>query len=137
MILFFKKYHKWLGVIVAIFLLLFAFSGIVLNHRNLLSPVDVDRSFLPDEYQIVNWNNAAVKGTEKITADSILIYGNIGIWLTDSSFANYKDFNSGIPQGIDNRKVCKVLLGKNGDLWAGTLFGLFRYDYKQQQWENI
>ena len=137
MVLFLKKYHKWLGVIVTLLLLLFAFSGIVLNHRNLLSPVDVDRSFLPDEYQIVNWNNAAVKGTEKITADSILIYGNIGIWLTDSSFANYKDFNSGIPKGIDNRKVCKVLLGKKGDLWAGTLFGLFRYDFKQQQWENI
>lgn len=137
MVLLFKKYHKWIGVVVALLLLLFAISGIILNHRNLLSPVDVDRSFLPDEYQIVNWNNAAVKGTEKITHDSILIYGNIGIWLTDSSFANYKDFNSGIPEGIDNRKVCKVLLGEKGDLWAGTLFGLFKYNFEQQQWENI
>jgi hypothetical protein len=137
MILFFKKYHKWLGIIVTLFILMFAFSGIVLNHRELLSSVDVSRSVLPDEYDIVNWNNAAVKGTERLSPDSILIYGNIGIWLTDSTFNGYKDFNRGIPEGIDNRKVCRVLPSEKLGLWAGTLFGLFRYDYKQKAWENI
>ncbi len=137
MLLFFKKYHKWLGVIVTLFILLFAFSGIVLNHRELLSPVDVSRSILPDEYDIVNWNNAAVKGTEKISSDTVLIYGNIGIWQTDSSFSEFKDFNGGIPKGIDNRKVCKVLLTKNNGLWAGTMFGLFRYNSQQQLWQRI
>ena len=137
MILFFKKYHKWLGIIVTLFILLFAFSGIVLNHRELLSSVDVSRSVLPDEYDIENWNNAAVKGTEKISPDSLLIYGNIGIWLTDSNFTNYTDFNQGIPKGIDNRKVCKVLLSQSQGLWAGSLFGLFRYDFKSNHWNRI
>ena len=137
MILFFKKYHKWLGIIVTLFILLFAFSGIVLNHRELLSSVDVSRSVLPDEYEIVNWNNAAVKGTERLSPDSILIYGNIGIWLTDSNFTDYQNFNAGIPEGIDNRKVCKVLLTEKQGLWTGTLFGLYHYDFHQKKWNNV
>ncbi len=137
MILFFKKYHKWLGIIVTLFILLFAFSGIILNHRELLSSVDVSRSILPGEYDIVNWNNAAVKGTEKVSPDSILIYGNIGIWLTDSTFTRYTDFNVGIPKGIDNRKVCKVILTRWQGLWAGSLFGLFHYDFGTGQWKNV
>jgi hypothetical protein len=134
MIDFFKKYHKWLGIIISLVLLLFAFSGIILNHRDLLSSYDLSRKYLPDEYKIRNWNNAAVKATEKISEDSILIYGNIGIWLTDSTYKNFKDFNKGIPIGIDNRKVCKILKTTNGELWAGTLFNLFRYDFNSSIW---
>ena len=137
MINFFKKYHKWIAVIITVFILLFAISGIILNHRKLLSSIDVSRSLMPDEYHVNNWNNAAVKGTIKLSPDSILIYGNIGIWLTDSNFTKYKDFNLGIPKGIDNRKTCKLILRKNGELWAGTLFGLYRYDRKEQKWQRI
>jgi hypothetical protein len=134
---FFKKYHKWIAIVITVFMLLFAFSGIILNHRDLLSSVDVSRSWMPDEYEIVNWNNAAVKGTQKFSPDSILIYGNIGIWLTDSNFKDFKDFDRGIPEGIDNRKVCKVELRRNGELWAGTLFGLYRYDFDKGLWQRV
>ncbi len=137
MINFFKKYHKWVAIVITLFMLLFAISGIILNHRDLLAPVDVSRSLMPDEYQVKNWNNAAVKGTLKISPDSILIYGNIGVWLTDSSFSRFKDFNQGIPEGIDNRKTCKLVLRKNGELWAGTLFGLFRYDFNASLWNKV
>jgi len=137
MINFLKKYHKWVAVVITLFILLFSVSGIILNHRDLLSSVDVSRKMMPSEYEVVNWNNAAVKGTCKLSSDSILIYGNIGIWLTDSAFSSFVDFNQGIPQGIDNRKVCKVEKRLNGELWAGTLFGLYRYDFVKKAWEKI
>jgi len=101
---FLKKYHKWLGLILTVFILFASVSGIILNHRKALSGIDVRRTLLPKEYHYHNWNNAAVKGTEKINNDSVLIYGNIGIWLTDSSFSKFSDFNKGFPKGIDNRK---------------------------------
>lgn len=136
MINFFKKYHKWLGIIFSLFILFFALSGIVLNHRKLFSAVDINRNILPDDYSYHHWNNAAVKGSEKISNDSIFIYGNIGIWLTDSSFSYFTDFNSGFPDGIDNRKIEKLYYGKDHQLYAGTLFGLFKYKRVQHTWEK-
>lgn len=32
---FWKKYHKWVGLFFSFFILMFCFSGIVLNHRTL------------------------------------------------------------------------------------------------------
>lgn len=124
---FLRKYHKWAGIILAFFLLIFSVSGIILNHRELLSSMDVSRSLLPANYNYKHWNNAAVRSSEKISADSILVYGNIGIWLTDSTASAFSDFNSGFPKGIDNRKIFKVFKSSTSELLAGTQFGLYRF----------
>ena len=134
MVKFFKKYHKWLGIVLTIFILLFSVSGIILNHRGFFSVIDVNRNYLPEVYQYKNWNNAAVKGTVKINNDSIIIYGNIGVWLTNSTFTNFADFNTGLPDGIDNRKMCSMYRAKDGNLFAGTFFGLYKFDFKNSTW---
>ena len=137
MIKFFKKYHKWLGVVVTLFLLIFSISGIVLNHRELLSGFDVSRNYLPKQYQYSDWNNAAVKGTVELNNDSILIYGNIGIWLTDTTFEHFSSFNDGFPDGIDNKKICKIFINSKGKLFAGSYFGLYKYDFSISEWKKI
>lgn len=137
MIKFFKKYHKWLGVLVTLVLVFFSISGIILNHREAFSSFDVNRNYLPKEFEYKNWNNAAVKSTEKINNDSILIYGNIGIWLTDSTFKNFKDFNNGFPKGIDNKKICKVFFTSDKNLFAGTFLGLYKYNFKTYKWLKV
>lgn len=137
MIKFFKKYHKWLGLILTVLILLFSVSGIILNHRGLFSRISIDRKYLPQDYHYTNWNNAAVKGTEKINNDSVLIYGNIGVWLTDSSFSRFSDFNAGFPKGIDNKKISKVFKTSQGSIFAGTFFGLFQYDYNNKLWQKV
>jgi len=137
MVKFFKKYHKWIGIVLTIFILLFSISGIILNHRSLFSWIDVSRNFLPKEYHYNKWNNAAVRGAEKINIDSILFYGNIGLWLTDSSFTKFNDFNAGLPNGIDNRKISKVFKTSKGNLFAGTFFGLFQYHYNKNLWQKV
>lgn len=137
MIKFLRKYHKWLGVILTIFILFFAVSGIILNHRDLFSPIEVSRRYLPEEYRYYNWNNAAVKGTLQTSDNEILIYGNIGIWKTDTAFSGFSDFNRGFPKGIDNRKICKIFKDSNERLLAGTLFGLFVYDEQSNAWQKI
>jgi hypothetical protein len=133
---FFRKYHKWLGIVITLFILLFSVSGIILNHRGWFSGCNIGRGILPDQYQYVNWNNASVKGTLKISPDSILLYGNTGIWLTDSSHKEFTGFNTGFKKGIDNRKVNKLIV-TNNHLLAGTLFGLFEYDFLQKTWQPI
>jgi hypothetical protein len=137
MINFFRKYHKWLGAIFALIILSYVFSGIILNHREALSFIDVNRKLLPKEYRYQNWNNAAVKSTLKISPDSILVYGNIGIWLTDSSYTDFKNFSSGFPKGIDNRKVFQMFRTTGNMLLAGTFSGLYTFDYKVDKWISV
>jgi hypothetical protein len=128
-------WHKWVSIVLSLFVLLFAISGIVLNHRNWFSATDVNRNFLPKDYRYNNWNLAAVRGSVQKDNDEILIYGNIGVWKTDGALSQFSDFNSGFPKGIDNRKVSKIIRTDQGDLIAGTYFGL--YAYAMDRWEKI
>ncbi|PIF05338.1 MAG: iron-regulated protein [Draconibacterium sp.] len=137
MIKFLKKYHNRIGIIVSVFLLLFAISGIILNHRQMFSSYDVSREHLPGNYRFKNWNLAAVKKSDPIGKDSCLVYGNIGIWLTDKTFSHFSDFNQGLPEGIDNKKTAKIYKTKTGKLYAGTLFGLYFRNPEKQEWQKI
>ncbi len=134
---FLKKYHKWLSIVLAFFIILFSVSGIILNHRNAFSSIDVNRDYLPSNYSIINWNNAAVKSTLKINNDTIFIYGNMGVWKTDSSFNSFDDFNSGFPKGIDNKKISVLFYSSNKNIYAGTFFGLYKYNYKNSKFQRI
>lgn len=133
----FKKFHKWPGIIFAAFFIFWALSGIIMNHRETFSFAGVDRSMLPGEYHYNNWNLAAVKAAEKIGTDSNLVFGNIGVWLTDDSFGTFTDFNPGFPEGIDNRKISRVFNTTSGQIYAGTLFGLYRFEEKKSRWIKL
>ncbi len=81
-----KWIHRWFSLVLGLFLILWAVSGIVLNHRGLFSRVEVNRSLLSENYHYTNWNNASVRSGLPLGGDSLLIYGNIGIYLTDTIF---------------------------------------------------
>ncbi len=131
----FRKLHKWPGIIIAFFAILFAFSGIVMNHRQIFSSVDVSRNILPPNYRYNNWNLAAVRGSIPYMNDSVLIYGNIGIWKASSDLKSFNDFNQGFPKGIDNRKIYSVV--QKGDiLYAGTHFGLYSRNIHSGTWNR-
>jgi hypothetical protein len=132
-----KKYHKWPGLIMSFILIYFALSGILMNHRSLISGIDINRNVLPREYRYSNWNLAALKGNKIISNDSILIFGNIGVWLTDSTLANFTDFNAGFPKGIDNRKIFDVHFSSQKNLIAATLSGLYGYNYEINEWQKF
>ncbi|HAF29426.1 MAG TPA: peptidase [Bacteroidales bacterium] len=131
------KYHKWPGLIISFMLIYIATSGILMNHRSLISGIDLNRNFLPKEYNYKNWNLAALKGNQIISKDSILFYGNIGVWLTDSNMTDFTNFNEGFTKGIDNRKIFDIHLSANKNLYAATLFGLYNYNFKFNQWQKI
>ncbi len=137
MVKFFRKYHKWLGIIAACFLILFGISGIILNHRSLFSSLNVSRNILPSNYRFNNWNLGAIRGSEEIGRDSIVVYGSAGIWLTNTDFKIFSDFSNGIDGGVDDRKASRIYKMDNGRIFAGTLFGLFEYDKKANQWYGI
>ena len=130
----FRKLHKWPGIVIAFLAVLFALSGIVLNHRTVVSSMDVSRNLLPPGYQYKNWNLAAVRGGLPLDSTHFLFFGNIGIW--QKSGETIRDFNQGFPKGIDNRKIYSVVSFKNENLFAATHFGLYRRPVNGGQWEK-
>lgn len=107
-----------------------------MNHRQLFSPVDVSRNLLPHNYRYENWNLASVRGSEQVSSDSFLVYGNIGIWKSDLTLSNFLDFNQGFPKGIDNRKIYSVKKFKN-EIFAGTHMGLYKRTGNSGKWKKV
>ena len=132
-----KKWHKWVGLIFTFFLFMFATSGIFLNHRRAISSVDISRSILPSGYQYENWNNGAVKGSFKLSPDSILLYGGNGIWLTDSLHRSFTAYTAGIKSGTDNRIVNNILTTPGNRTFAVTTFGLYELNKSTDEWTAL
>lgn len=142
-----KKYHCWLGLVLSVFMLVFCVSGIILNHREVFSGCEVSRKWLPASYYIKNFNNGVVKGTvvKKSAAhslssencDSVLAYGCVGVFLTDSRLSTWQDFNAGLPESIDERNVRHVVKAKDGSLWCAALRDVYRYDENSHRWKKV
>ena len=142
-----KKYHRWFGLVLSVFMLVFCMSGIILNHREVFSGCEVSRKWLPASYHIKNFNNEVVKGTvvKKSAAhslssencDSVLAYGCAGVFLTDSRLSTWQDFNAGLPESIDERNVRHVVKAKDGSLWCAALRDVYRYDENSHRWKKV
>lgn len=79
---------------------------------------------------------SAVRGSESIGGDSLLVYGNIGVWLTEDQMNSFSDFNVGFPKGIDKRKI--YALKRYGDqLVAATHFGLYQTRMHDANWQRV
>lgn len=129
-----QKAHKWIGLVATIFIILFALSGIFLNHRKAIAKYDVSRSLLPSQYRYNNWNNAAIKGGFELSSDSILIFGGSGIWLTDSLFNIALPYTEGISEGADNKNTLNIVGTKSGDVFATTTFDVYKLDRIHNRW---
>lgn len=159
-----KKYHRWFGLVLSVFMLVFCVSGIILNHREAFSGCDVSRKWLPASYHVKNFNNGVVKGTvvknqktasdsteqslaveknpsvhanSSESPDSVLVYGCAGVFLTDSQLSTWQDFNAGLPESIDERNVRHVVKAKDGSLWCAALRDVYRYDENSHRWKKV
>ena len=132
-----KGWHKWLGLTVSFFALLFAVSGIFLNHRSFISNIDISRDYLPDYLKTENWNQNSIKTTLNIGGDSILMYGASGIWLTDQRHSFVERFEGGMKKGVDNRNTTKIVKTKDGNVFAVTTYDLYHLNEKTKIWHNI
>lgn len=126
-----KKYHRWFGLVLSVFMLVFCVSGIILNHRQLFADCDVSRSILPPAYHIQNFNNGIIKGSIKASDDSVLAYGYGGIWLTDSKMKSWKDFNKGLPKNVDGRNIRNMVQTKNGEIWCAATMDVYCFNGKE------
>ena len=119
------KHHKWFGLAVCFFMLMFSLSGIVLNHRTMVSGVNVSRRWLPSRYRFHDWNGGLMRGTVRFDSTRTLIYGAGGMWLANADGSVIEDFNGGLPAGADCRNIRRVLKSERGQWAAVSPFGLY------------
>lgn len=122
-----KKYHRWFGLVLSVFMLVFCVSGIILNHRQLFADCAVSRSLLPPAYHIRNFNNGIIKGSTPSPL-GILAYGYAGVWLTDSNMQNWEDFNQGLPEQVDERNIRHLVCTKDGRIWCAALRDVYYFE---------
>lgn len=132
-----KFTHKWLGLPLCFFLFMFALSGIFLNHRQVITSIDIPRSILPEEFQFKNWNKGAVKGAIKLSQNQTLLFGANGIWSTDSLHKEFKSYNNGLKGGADNRIIGNIVRTSTGDIFAISTYDLYQLDLKEKSWKNV
>ena len=125
-----KKHHKWFGLLFCFFILLFSLSGIILNHRTLVSQIDISRKYLPSLFEYKKWNNNFLRGTISLQKDTntVFIYGSAGIFKSDKQATFFKEFNKGFPQGVDNRNIQAMAETPSLELFAAAQFTLYQYN---------
>lgn len=128
-----RKHHKWSGIVSSLLVLIFCVSGIVLNHRNWVSNIEISRQWLPPGYSFQNWNGGLLRGTIPYK-DKVLIFGVNGIWITDSTAFHIDDFNAGLPKSADHRQV-KNIVACGNRYFAVTPEALYTLD--GEQWKNV
>lgn len=130
-----KKFHKWVGLVFTVFLLLFCFSGIILNHREAVSGINVSRNILPPSYRISDYNNGIIRGTLPLSDSTLIAYGATGAWLSDRDGKNIIDFNSGFPKGVDIRNIRSMVRTNDGNIWCAAQYDL--YKLQKGKWSKV
>lgn len=131
---FWRKQHKWSGICFSMFLIATCVSGILLNHRQLIDNIEIPRYLLPPFYKYENWNMGLMRGS-LAAGDSVLIYGNAGIWLSDRNAKTFQSLNKGLPESAAAREVRNLVRLPSGKIMALTTKAL--YIFKNGEWKAV
>lgn len=97
-----------LSIIYVVFVIVF-----LLNHRSLISGIDLPGARLPKEYHIVNWSGGSLVGSIPLDKDVTLIYGSYGVWGHSKKSGEYNDFSQGLPTSVDRRSIKEVVRARD------------------------
>ncbi len=121
---------------------MFSLSGIILNHRKFFADFEVSRAYLPDKYNYKAWNNGLLRASVTINNEdssrSVLLYGNSGIWLSDSTGQSFQGYNEGLPLGTDGRGIRAIVQSPSGKVFALSQFNLYEREAKLgSSWQKV
>lgn len=118
-----KLFHRWVGLILAPFMVLFALSGIILNHKDTFDKIPISRRLLPTHYRFRHWNNQLVAGSIPIASDSLLLYSKNGAFLSDSMAHRVARIEEGLPNRLN--RINDAIKLPNGAIIGALPEGLF------------
>ena len=130
--------HKYLGLVLLLFLAWMSLSGVLLNHPGLIQDISVHRMFVPKQYQPNNWNRSGLKGIEYM-GDSLLLYGRQGAYLSHDNGKSFDTFMKGeFPRSALGRRSNHMYYSRNNKiLLCATNRGCLQYDFGNTKWKKL
>lgn len=132
-----RALHRWLGLLGFLYFSAMAVSGVLLNHPDALSGVDLPRSWLPGDYAYREWNRNSLRGSLRGEGGELFLYGEAGVWRWEPGAAEPVPDAEGFERSVyyrDTRALLRVnatldgsgpylLAGTRGGLWGRSLAG--------------
>ena len=137
-----KWIHKYIGLLLALYVIWMSISGVLLNHPTLLDKFSVPQWLTPERYSMdTNWNRRALIEAlySKRDTNKVYICGSQGVWISENGAKTFRKMKNGFPIAPYNAKTNDIfLLGNNEEkLLAATDGGLFIYNTADEDWEKI
>ncbi|KAA3609315.1 MAG: PepSY domain-containing protein [Calditrichaeota bacterium] len=136
-----KWIHKYIGLILVLFLIWMSVSGILMNHPNLISGLSVPKWLVPSPYHIENWSRSALIKLVYSSQNPQTAYGcgKQGIWKSEDGGRSFAPMMAGLPESRFYRKTYDLLLleSSHNQLIAATHNGLFSCDLATEQWRPL
>jgi len=133
--------HKYLGLVLLLFLAWMSVSGVILNHRNLVQHMSVPKWMVPEIYHPDNWNRGTMKGIvwDSIEKKKLFVYGRQGVYVSQNNGQTFTAFMNGdFPDSPWERRTNHLFLEqKTRCLLAATNSGCYLFDYQKARWRQI
>lgn len=134
--------HRYLGLLLLVYLVLEGATGILLNHPRWIASWSVPRWMVPPSYRIDDWNRGALRTMVFSATDPSLgfLAGTEGVWKTADGGRTFQPMTSGYPTSRADRRTNHVLLLENGGparLLAATRGGLFTCTLDDETWNPV
>ncbi len=125
-----RTIHKYLGLVLGLYLLAMGASGLFLNHPEWIRSIDTPQAIVPGDYSYKNWNRMLIRGGS-ITADGTwYLAGKSGVARSVDQGRSFSILNEGFPVAAYNRDTADLLiLDEHPDgklLLAATRSGLYQ-----------
>lgn len=137
---FLQRLHKIPGLLIVLYALWMAASGIFLNHPQMIKNLSFPNRMMPDNYQYRNWNRMSWRCAQFSTIDYNVLYvgGKQGVWRSFDQGRNFSPLTTGFPSASYEMDTFSLLLandGKKETLLAGTRSGL--YFLGEEKWQKV
>ena len=131
-----RNFHKWVGLVCAVFFIILSISGFFLMHYDSLglNHVVVDGKFLPDKYFKLAVSKRSIQAI-KSTSHGILYVGtDYGIYRSQDEGKIWTQ----LEQGLFNQNIHAIAVDpeENSVVYAGTSGGIFKTEDGGDNWTD-
>ncbi|HID22760.1 MAG TPA: PepSY domain-containing protein [Planctomycetaceae bacterium] len=134
--------HRYLGLLLFLYLAMQGVTGVLLNHPMLISGFSVPRWMVPSSYRIANWNRGSLRTVVFSEHDPSLgfLAGTEGVWKTTDGGVTFQSMASGYPRSRAERRTNHILLLEDvapARLLAATRNGLYACSLEDEAWQRV
>ncbi len=133
-----KSIHKYLGLLLLLYLFAMGVSGLLLNNPGLIRGFSVPWAATPANYQPWNWNRFYLRGGT-VLGDEWFLAGKPGVAYSGDGGRSFKLLDDGFADSSYDRDTLGLLAlptPQGVQLYAATRSGLY-HRYPQRPWQRL